>query len=151
MTSWCKTVLEQAPLLFYMQVNRSWPLKNIFHFFPNLFWSNWDFWILTRLKQEIKLIGSLCTPLTIENPWRIVQPFLHLSLKEPPSLHSVQNWNTNIQEVTHSPSAPQWKSLAFLIWVSQVAELMLLTPAERGSSLLSTDNNLYLINWKFNK
>lgn len=47
------------------------------------------------LKGEIKSIGSL----TIEKPWRIVQPFLHLSVKEPPL---TQYWNTNVHKVTFS-------------------------------------------------
>lgn len=49
--------------------------------------------------------------------------------------------------MTCSPSAPQWKSLAFLIWVSQVAELTL--PLQNQvPALLSRENNLHFINWE---
>lgn len=73
-----------------------------------------------------------------------------VSKKNHPSPHPVQNWNTNVQEVTCSPSAPQWKSLAFLIWVSQVAELTL--PLQNQvPALLSRENNLHFINWELRK
>lgn len=61
-------------------------------------------------------------------------PFVSKRKHKHLSPHPVWNWNTNVQEVTCSPSAPQWKSL-WLFWVSQAAELTLLIPAEPGSSI----------------
>lgn len=101
------------------------------------------------LKWEIKLIGSLCTSLTIEKPWRIVQPFFHLSVKEPPlispSMKLKHQWSgSDLFTISSTVEI----SLAFLIWISQVAEHY--SPLQsQVPPLLSTENNLHFISWEF--
>lgn len=99
--------LVWSKLLFYTQGKRSLSLKSFVFFLPLTCFHLIKVCESLQVKNgnEKKKVTSLCTSLTTEKQWRIVQPFLHaktfLSKKTQnhPSLYPAWNWN-NAQEVT---------------------------------------------------
>lgn len=85
------------------------------------------------LKWEIKLTGSLCTSLTIEKPWRIVQPFLQSWVKEPPL-------TSPCMKLKHQRSGSDLFTISSTVEISGFFNLSFagcrthITPAEPGSS-----------------